>query len=393
MNAIDVLILLFVAVALASGFRQGFVLTVGQYAGLVAGLVGGGLLAPHVVSRIDSSAAAERAVAVVVTVVLAAALGHRLGTLAASPLRQLLRRLRVTAVVDNAAGALVSFVIALAVAWAAAETLAAGPAGPGRLIQQSIVVRELDSFAPSAPAFLTNLQRLITDELGPNVFIGIEPNLPSPASIDPAVASDPDVVAAARSVVKIEGRGCGGRVSGSGFPISSTLVVTNAHVVAGTRQTSILTERGRVAGHVVLFDPDRDLALIEVAGLNVPALTFADASRGDRAAIVGYPGGGSQRVAAAVVDGRMSARGQDIFGQATVTRDVLVISGEIQPGNSGGPLLDEAGHVIGVVFARSLSHPGQGFALTQKEIAPDLQSLDAGQPIFDEVRWRQCAAD
>lgn len=392
MNAVDVGIILFAAIAFASGFRQGFVLTVGQYVGLVAGLVGGAVLAPHLVAQIDSSATVERAVVVIATIVAGAALGNRLGTMAAAPFSRAMRRLSVTAAADNAAGAFVSLSIALIVAWAAAETLANGPGRPARLVQQSVVVRELDALAPSAPDFLTNLQQLITDELGPNVFIGIEPRLPSPGTIDPAVASDPEIVAAAHSVVKIEGRGCGGRVTGSGFPIASNLVITNAHVVAGTAQTTVTSERGRVSGKVILFDPVRDVAIVQVSGLNVPSLTLTDITRGAAAAVIGYPGGGPQRVAAAVVDGRMTARGQDIFGQSTVTRDVVVVSGEIQPGNSGGPIVDEAGQVVGVVFARSLSHPGQGFALTAKEIAPDLQSLDAGQPIFDEGRF-QCAAD
>jgi S1-C subfamily serine protease len=392
MNIVDIVVLGFAALALASGYRQGLVLTVGQYVGVIAGLVAGASLAPTVVDWTGVAAIPARILIVVLVVMVAATVGHRLGDAVASPFSHALGRLPFAAMLDHAGGAAVSLVIALVVAWAAARTLANGPGQPARLIQQSVVVRQLDALAPPAPGLLTSLQRVLTDELGPNVFIGLEPQLPSALALDPSSAATPAVANVARSVVRIEGTGCGGRVSGSGFPIAPDEVITNAHVVAGTRQTTVVTGRGRFPGQVVLFDPERDVAVVRAPGLNLAPLSFGDAPRGRRGAVIGYPGGGPERVAPSVIDGRISARGEDIFGDNGVTRDVLVVGADIRPGDSGGPVVDSNGLVLGVIFARSVAHPGQGFALTAKEIATDLQSLDSGQPILDAGRRFQCAS-
>ncbi len=391
MNIVDVVILAFAAIALASGYRQGLLLTLGQYAGLLAGLVGGAALAPHVLAWTNVSATPGRILIVVVVIMLSATVGHRIGDALMAPFSLALRRLPVADLFDHAGGAAVSVVIALVVAWAAARTLANSPGQPAQLIQQSVVVRRLDAIAPPAPDLLTHLQQVLTDELGPNVFIGLEPELPSSLGVDPSSIDGPGVAAAARSVVRIEGKGCGGRVSGSGFPIGPEQVLTNAHVVAGTRQTTVVAQGAQLSGQVILFDPERDIAIIQVPGLAATPLQFGEASRGARGAVIGYPGGGPERVVPAVVEGRISARGEDIFAQNGVTRDVLVVGADIRPGNSGGPLVDANGVALGVVFARSVAHPGAGFALTAKEIAPDLQSLSAGQPIFDSGRF-QCAS-
>ena len=392
MNIVDVAILVFAAIALASGYRQGLLRTLGQYAGLLAGLAAGAALAPHVLEWMAISSTAGRVLLVVVVIMASAAVGHRVGDAVAAPFSTALRRLPIAGVLDHAGGAAVSVAVALAVAWATAQSLANAPGQTAQLIQQSVVVRRLDDLAPPAPNLLSNLQQVLSDELGPNVFIGLEPDLPSPLAVDPGSATAPGVARAAESVVRVEGRGCGGRVSGSGFPIAADQVLTNAHVVAGTRQTTVVTSQGRrFSGQVILFDPERDVAVIQVPGLQATPLTFVEASRGDHGAVIGYPGGGPERVVSAVVDGRISAKGGDIFAENRVSRDVFVVGADIQPGNSGGPLVDENGSALGVVFARSVAHAGEGFALTAQEIAPDLQSLNAGEPVFDSGRF-QCAS-
>jgi S1-C subfamily serine protease len=161
--------------------------------------------------------------------------------------------------------------------------------------------------------------------------------------------------------------------------------------VAGTRSTQVRISGGRVLpGKVILFDSQRDVAVVQVPGLNATPLTFADASRGTTGAAIGYPGGGPERVVPAVVDGQITARGKDIFGEAEADRDVFVIGGDVEPGNSGGPLVNTAGQALGMVFARSLSESNKGFALTPAEIQPDLQSLADGNPILDSGRFH-CA--
>ncbi|MEO9253923.1 MAG: trypsin-like peptidase domain-containing protein, partial [Tepidiformaceae bacterium] len=183
----------------------------------------------------------------------------------------------------------------------------------------------------------------------------------------------------------------GGLLIGSGFPISADQILTNAHVVAGTRTTVVRISGGRVlSGKVVLFDSERDVAVVEVPGLHATPFTFTDAQRGTTGAAIGYPGGGPERIVPAVVDGTITARGKDIFGEANANRDVFVIDADVEPGNSGGPLVNRAGEAVGMVFARSLSEANKGFALTPAEIQPDLQSLADGSPILDSGRFR-CA--
>lgn len=392
MNILDIGILLLALVALLDGFRQGLLLTFGRYAGLLLGLLVGAALASRVVLLIDETHSELRLLLALALVFFAAAIGHRLGSALAAPVRTAASRFPVTGAVDSLLGAVLSTAVLLAATWLIALSIDRGPNNTAaQLIQQSEVVRRLDAFAPSPPAFITDFEQAIADQLGPDVFVGLEPSLPSAATLDPSSASTPGVLVAAESVVRLEGRGCGGLLIGSGFPISSDQILTNAHVVAGTRTTVVRISGGRVLpGKVVLFDSERDVAVVEVPGLHATPFTFTDAQRGTTGAAIGYPGGGPERIVPAVVDGTITARGKDIFGEANANRDVFVIDADVEPGNSGGPLVNRAGEAVGMVFARSLSEANKGFALTPAEIQPDLQSLADGSPILDSGRFR-CA--
>jgi S1-C subfamily serine protease len=222
------------------------------------------------------------------------------------------------------------------------------------------------------------------------VFAGLEPKLPAPIAI-PASVDTPEVKNAAQAVVKVSSLGCGGLVTGSAFSIGGGYVVTNAHVVSGTHGHHVMTpDGGELAATVVYFDPARDLALLNVQGLSTPGLGFGPATRGTEAAVIGYPGGGPEKIEPAVVDGAVEAQGRDIFSTNPVTRQVYVISGKVRPGNSGGPLVDLQGKVLGIVFATSASDPNQAYALTDDEIQSDLQDVN-GRHNIDTSRY-SCAA-
>nr|WP_329343738.1 trypsin-like peptidase domain-containing protein [Streptomyces sp. NBC_00663] len=143
--------------------------------------------------------------------------------------------------------------------------------------------------------------------------------------------------------------------------------MTNAHVVAGVDRPSV--QVGGVGeplpAAVVLFDPETDVAVLRVAGLDAPAVSFAkdDATRGSSAVVAGYPHDGGLDLRAATVATRMEATGLDIYDQSTVTRDVYQLRATVRPGNSGGPLLATDRKVYGMVFARSATHPDTGYAL------------------------------
>lgn len=163
-------------------------------------------------------------------------------------------------------------------------------------------------------------------------------------------------------------------MTGSGFPVGDGLIVTNAHVVSGTTDHRIQTVTGSVLpATVVYFDPEVDLAILSVPDYNGPSLSFANGDRGTTGAVIGYPGGGAERVEPAVVDGAVTAEGRDIYNSSLVTRQIFVLQSVVRPGNSGGPLVDTNGRVLGIVFATSASDPQQAYALTDAEISGDLQ--------------------
>ena len=204
---------------------------------------------------------------------------------------------------------------------------------------------------------------------------------------------DATVLATAeKSVVQLVGPGCGGEVDGSGVVIAPGIVVTNAHVVAGVRRPTVVDGAGQHEATVVLFDPDEDLAVLTVSKLKAPALatdldTLAPGSRG---AVVGYPGGGPLRSDDAVVVDSMTAVGQNIYGQGSVRRLVYQLSANIQPGNSGGPLITADGRVGGIVFAKSVNQDAVGYALVWKEVAAE---VDAAKTLTAAVPTGACSVE
>jgi len=107
--------------------------------------------------------------------------------------------------------------------------------------------------------------------------------------------------------------------------------------------------------------------------------------------VIGYPGGGGESVQPAVVDGAVEAAGRDIYNQKPVTREIFVIQAQVRPGNSGGPLVDLQGQVLGIVFATSASEPDQAYALTEGEVTSAVQKAHSSQSPIDTSHM-QCAA-
>ncbi|NEB75732.1 MarP family serine protease, partial [Streptomyces sp. SID14478] len=276
---------------------------------------------------------------------------------------------------DGVGGAAAGAVAMLVVAWVAGSVLAASSStGLNQAIRDSKVLGAVQDTMPSAtPGWFSRATGALTSAGFPQVFdpFAHEPSAQVAEPSGDSVTADA-TRSAQRSTVKVEGAaGSQGR-EGSGFVYASEHVMTNAHVVAGIDDPTV-----RVGGvgrgldaEVVLFDPDKDVAVLYVPGLDAPALRFDDgAGRGDAAVVAGYPQDGGLDLQAATVADRIRAGGQDIYGSGNVTREIYSIRSTVLPGNSGGPLLTTSGEVYGVVFARSTTDAGTGYVLTADEVA------------------------
>ncbi len=388
---IDLLLVLLLASYAISGYRQGLVVSVLS----VVGFLGGGALGMAVLPKLMSgwslatqSSLLPRLVLVGLVLVFAS-IGQSLAVQVGRRLRRGLRA-RPALRIDAALGAVASLAAVAVLMWFVAGGLRGISSGAvARAVGESRVLRGIDSVVPPATAGLFTGFRQMLDQGGfPRVFDGLaaEPITP----VDPpsgSLAASAAVQAATASVVKITGvaAACRQGQEGSGWVISAHRVVTNAHVVAGLGEVTVRVKGvgPGLSGRVVVFDPGRDLAVIDVPSLSAAPLPLgAQVDSGADAVVAGFPLDGPLRLDAARVRQRLVATGQDIYGQPGKTREIYSLYTRVEPGNSGGPLLSPTGAVIGVVFAKSLDDDLTGYALTLNEAAPVLeQAVTASTPV------------
>jgi S1-C subfamily serine protease len=246
-------------------------------------------------------------------------------------------------------------------------------------LNQSEIISKLDQILPSAPNVIADLGKLINPNGFPDVFIGSEPiprgnvNLPSLGALLSAVNADK------ASVVRIQGQGCGGVVSGSGFVVGTGFVATNAHVVAGISHPVVQDSNGSHKAQVIWFDPNLDFAVLQVPDLAGKPLTLSSTNAPPRtpAAVLGYPGGGAFNAGPAAVLDEFEASGHNIYDSGLTLRSVYEIQATVIPGNSGGPLIAEDGSVMGIVFAESTSYNHVGYALTMSKVITEIQKAES----------------
>jgi S1-C subfamily serine protease len=390
-SVVDLILLVLVVVFAVNGYRQGFVVGLLSFVGFFGGAALGLQLGPVLANLFTNDLA--RIVVSLVTVFGLALGGQALASWAGVRIRGGIRN-RAGQTLDDLGGAIVSVIALLLVAW-----LVAGPLGsssmPGlaRAVRTSAVLHGVNAVMPQQAQALSNELRATVDTDGfPNVFGNLIPTevkqVPAP---NPALQGLAIVQTSHRSVVKIEGAApsCDRRIEGSGFVFAPDRVLTNAHVVAGTRSLMVETQNGSLPGTVVLFDSQRDLAVVDVPGLGLPSLTFASTSaKTDADAIVlGYPLDGPFDAEPARIRDQRPISGPDIYNDSTVTRDIYTIRGLVRSGNSGGPLITSGGSVLGVIFAAAADNPQVGFALTASEAASD---VDAGRSADQRVSTGSC---
>ncbi len=373
MSVVDLVLIVLALVFALSGFRQGVIVSATSFFGFFGGAVLGAQLSEPVADRFDGTAATRVFVALVV--VLAVAL---LGQVVAGAIGRAVRR-RVTwqpaEVVDSVAGAVLSAAAVLLVAWMVATPLANAPFPQvASQVKQSALVQAVDRSVPDGVRVVYDSLREAIDDNGlPDVLDPLTPTqVPDVPAPDPALRDSPVVRSVSGSVVQISGvaPSCSRQIDGSGFVYAPERVMTNAHVLAGVTDPVVGAEGEEYDAVPVYVDEEADVAVLAVPGLPQVPLDFSSepAESGDDAIIMGYPGGGGLFVGPARVRQRTDISGPDFRNEETVVRDVYALRGEVRAGNSGGPLFDPEGQVLGVVFASAIDDPLTGYALTYEEV-------------------------
>jgi len=352
------------------GVRRGFVVGALSLVGLVGGAVFGAEAAPKLVGDLSGY--------IPLVALFAAALGGMIGQMAGlfvgTTARQAFSVVPPLRVIDSAGGVALGALTGLALVWAVGAVFlyVPGQSELRRLAQESAVVSALTEAVPPERV-MDAVGRIdpFTAFAGPDVDVG-EPN--------PAIAGVPLVRAARNSVVRVQGVACGLGVEGSGWIVRRGLVVTNAHVVAGV--ASPVVDRGKgtgAVGKVVSFDAENDVALIRVDGLKGRPLPLGAPTFGTAGALLGFPLNGPYSVTPVRVGGSADIAARDAYGRIQVRRAVVGLRGDVQSGNSGGPVLNETGRVVATLFAKRSGFDNEGYALPNEKVQEALANV--GPPL------------
>ncbi|MGP1674686.1 MAG: MarP family serine protease [Candidatus Limnocylindrales bacterium] len=374
MNPLDLIAVLLVVLAVWLGFRSGALPQVGGLLGAVAGGALAVLSLPLLADPLGAIPAGVRPYVVLAGLLTAVGIGESIG----SAIGRLIAKAAGSGVLgaaDRVAGAFTGAAQALLIVWLAGGLLAIGPVPRlTEAAQTSTAIRTLNAVLPPPVAIAAELGTLLDASGLPDVFVGFEP-LPRPPVERPTDITAQAIAALAEaSTLRVSAATCGLASSGSGVVIATGYVVTNAHVVAGARDRAVRVSApggGQVDARVVLFDPALDVAVLHAPDLRAVALRFAiaDPPRGTLGAALGYPGGGGLTVVPAAVTGAYPATGRDIYGRATVRRDILELRAEIERGDSGGPFVLQDGTIGGLVFAEARTDPDVGYALSPTAVS------------------------
>jgi hypothetical protein len=370
-TALDFIIVAFAAMFALVGFARGFLIGVLSLAGFVAGAYLGTRFGPHLLRDGNQSPFAP------LFGLFGALIGGTVISAGAEGIAGAMRAAMVSPAaraVDGLLGSALAVALALAIAWLLSVIVLQTPGirDYRRTIQRSAILQELNRILPADEV----LKALARFDPFPRIT-GPDANVPPPGS---AIARDPDVQHAGDSVVQILGNSCGLGVSGSGWVAAPGVVVTNAHVVAGEQEgDTVVQPRGggvRYPATAIAFDSRNDVAVLRVSELPAPPLSFARAvSVGEPGAVQGYPLSGPFDIEPARIGSTQTVLTQDAYGRRLVRRKITSFRGDVQPGNSGGPIVDAAGRVSATVFAKSTGGgPEGGFAIPNDIVRDTLRS-------------------
>ncbi|HEV7616021.1 MAG TPA: MarP family serine protease [Solirubrobacterales bacterium] len=371
MTVLDWAIVAFTIALALWGYRQGLIVGAMTLVGFGLGAFAGSRVAPMVLAEgarspytpLFAALGALLAGALVAVAVESFALGVR---------AKLIRR-PVLHLADGAGGAALIASVALGLAWVfgAVALHAHGTARLRADVQESLILRSLNRVLPPSGPVLNVLDRV---DPAPSVD---EPAAPVPPP-DPGIATDPEVLAAGGAVVRVLGTACGLGIEGSGWAVRPDLIVTNAHVLAGSSDTTVSTAGGaELDATAVYYDPSDDLALLRV-NATMPTLPISERrDPGSRAAVLGYPENGPYGVVPARLGDTRATISEDSYRNGPVNRTIVALRGWVRSGNSGGPLVDSRGRAVGTVFAATTSGTRGGFAIPAEDVRDALAKTAA----------------
>jgi S1-C subfamily serine protease len=367
-NWLDLAVILLAALAGAAGYQMGLIARSVSWLGLGLGLYFAARMVPKLLDGYEAAPEGRLLLAAASILVIGGLAGQALGMFVGSRVRRTLPHGSVSTV-DRAGGAFAGMLGVFVALWLLLPAVAQVPDWPARQARTSAIAKAIDQLFPTPPDAVDAIRRLVDDN-APEVFAGLKaaPDVPAPPTsilVSSAVNQH-----ATQGTYRVEAPACGRLQEGTGFAVDQDLVLTNAHVVAGSDDVSLFGEDGEVLEtEVVAFDPLRDIAALRIdqAAVSQP-LTLGEPSVGDQGAVYGHPGGGDLRAAPFLVATRVQAEGKDLYGDQTIVRDVLVLSTTLQPGDSGAPVVRDDGAVIGMAFAVAPDRSSVGYALTSDEL-------------------------
>lgn len=371
MNVLDWLLIVLVLAYALSGYWQGFVTGAFATTGLILGGLLGVWLAPIVLG--DANPSLFVSLGALFIVILAASLGQAVLQFSGARVRDRITWQPVRAL-DAVGGAALSAVAVLLVSWALGVAVAgAGLGGVSPMVRNSAVLAWVDHRLPdSADGVLNAFNNVVGTTFFPRYLEPFAPERIVEVGPGPRrLLTDPDVRDAAPAVLKVRGENdCGRGVEGTGFVYSPGRLMTNAHVVAGVDSPEVEVNGSSEQAEVVYYNPDLDVAVLELDTSGVPTLEFdREAKQADGVAILGYPQDGPFNVQPGRIRAEQRLRSPNIYGGGTVIREVFSLRGLVRPGNSGGPIVSSAGDVVGVVFAASVTDRDTGYAITADQVA------------------------
>ena len=377
---LDIAVVAVALIAAISGWRSGALGSLMSFVGVVLGAIAGVMLAPHIVSHIYSSRG--KLFTALFLILALVVIGEVAGVVLGRAVRGSIRSGPVR-LVDSVVGVALQLVVVLVAAWLLGSPLtSSNQPNLAAAASGSTVITEVDKYAPDwLRAVPDRMSGLLSTSGLPEVLEPIGRTSVQTVDAPDASLADSLVVAKSRpSVVKIRGvaPACQKVLEGTGFVIAPNRVMSNAHVVAGSDSVTVEAEDGKeYDATVVSYDPNADISILDVPDLPIQPLQLAQeaAKSGTDAVVLGFPGGGEFVATPARVREIIELSGPDIYKTTTVNREVYTIRGLVRQGNSGGPMINRAGQVIGVVFGAAVDDNDTGFVMTTDEVYRQLAKI------------------